>query len=80
MEDDIHHGDPAGQKTSEFQGGAGGDNVVLIVSEGESPSKKASKEKSPRKRLKVEDCTPIKERKVNEDMERKGMEGPFLLV
>ncbi|KAB1205258.1 DNA-binding protein BIN4 [Morella rubra] len=75
MEDDIHHGDPAGQKTSEFQGGAGGDNVVLIVSEGESPSKKASKEKSPRKRLKVEDCTPIKERKVNEDMERKGNDG-----
>lgn len=62
-EDQIHHGESSDQKTSEFQGGAKGDDNALIGSDGESPSKKASKEKSPRKRLKVEGHTAIKEKK-----------------
>lgn len=72
-EDQIHHGESSDQKTSEFQGGAKGDDDALIGSDGESPSKKASKEKSPRKRLKVEGHTPIKEKKINENIEKKGM-------
>nr|XP_023906824.1 DNA-binding protein BIN4 isoform X1 [Quercus suber] len=70
-EDQIHHGESSDQKTSEFQGGAKGDDNALIGSDGESPSKKASKEKSPRKRLKVEGHTPIKEKKINENIEKK---------
>ncbi|XP_023906828.2 DNA-binding protein BIN4 isoform X4 [Quercus suber] len=74
-EDQIHHGESSDQKTSEFQGGAKGDDNALIGSDGESPSKKASKEKSPRKRLKVEGHTPIKEKKINENIEKKGKSG-----
>jgi len=62
MEDHIHHAKSSNQKTSEFQGGANGADVVLIGSDLESPSKKASKKKYSRKRLKI-----------NENMERKGM-------
>jgi hypothetical protein len=72
MEDNIHHAESSDQKTSEFRGGAKGDDAVLIGSDIESPSKKASKEKLSRKRLKVEN-TPVKEEKINESMERKGM-------
>ncbi|KAE8077574.1 hypothetical protein FH972_016128 [Carpinus fangiana] len=71
MEDNIHHAESSDQKTSEFRGGAKGDDAVLIGSDIESPSKKASKEKSSRKRLKVEN-TPVKEEKINESMEIKG--------
>lgn len=74
-EDQIHHGESSDQKTSEFQGGAKGDDNALIGSDGESPSKKASKEKSPRKRLKVEGHTPIKGKKINENIEKKGKSG-----
>ncbi|XP_030936941.1 DNA-binding protein BIN4 isoform X1 [Quercus lobata] len=70
-EDQIHHGESSDQKTSEFQGGAKGDDDALIGSDGESPSKKAAKEKSPRKRLKVEGHTAIKEKKINENIEKK---------
>lgn len=73
MEDHSHHAETSDQKTSEFQGGAKGDNVVLIGSDLESPSKKASKKKYSRKRLKVDNHTPVKEEKINENMERKGM-------
>ncbi|XP_062147456.1 DNA-binding protein BIN4 [Alnus glutinosa] len=72
MEDHIHHAKSSNQKTSEFQGGANGADVVLIGSDLESPSKKASKKKYSRKRLKVDDHTPVKEEKINENMERKG--------
>ncbi|XP_030936944.1 DNA-binding protein BIN4 isoform X2 [Quercus lobata] len=74
-EDQIHHGESSDQKTSEFQGGAKGDDDALIGSDGESPSKKAAKEKSPRKRLKVEGHTAIKEKKINENIEKKGKSG-----
>ena len=72
-EDHIPHGESSDKKTSEFQGGAKGEDVALIGSDGESPSKRASKIKSPRKRLKVEGHSPIKEEKINENMEKKGM-------
>jgi hypothetical protein len=73
MEDHIHHAKSSDQKTSEFQGEANGADVVLIGSDLESPSKKASKKKYSRKRLKVDDHMPVKEEKINENMERKGM-------
>lgn len=74
-EDHIPHGESSDKKTSEFQGGAKGEDVALIGSDGESPSKRASKVKSPRKRLKVEGHSPIKEEKINENMEKKGTSG-----
>ncbi|XP_075650698.1 uncharacterized protein LOC142621265 [Castanea sativa] len=74
-EDQIHHGESSDQKTSEFQGGAKVDDDALSGSDRESPPKKASKGKSPRKRLKVEGHTPIKEKKMNENIENKGKSG-----
>lgn len=73
-EDQIHHGESSDLKTSEFQGGAKVDDDALSGSDRESPPKKSSKGKSPRKRLKVEGCTPIKEKKINENIENKGMQ------
>lgn len=75
IEDNINRGESSEKKNSEFQGGDKCDDVVLVGSDGEFPSKKASKEKSPRKRQKVEGHTPTKEQKINENVAIKGMKG-----
>ncbi|KAG2701279.1 hypothetical protein I3760_06G037100 [Carya illinoinensis] len=72
IEDNINRGESSEKKNSEFQGGDKCDDVVLVGSDGEFPSKKASKEKSPRKRQKVEGHTPTKEQKINENVAIKG--------
>lgn len=70
----MEHGESSDHKTSQRPlRGMGGRDAVLIGSSEESPSKKASKEKSPKKGLEADGQAVMKEKKKRGSMEKEGM-------
>ncbi|XP_015878598.3 DNA-binding protein BIN4 [Ziziphus jujuba] len=72
-ENHVEHGESSDHKTSQRPlRGMGGRDAVLIGSSEESPSKKASKEKSPKKGLEADGQAVMKEKKKRGSMEKEG--------
>ena len=70
-EDYIHHEESSVHKTTQFPDKE--KDAVLSENGQESLLNEASKEKSPKKRVKVEDHISSKKKKANSDMKGKGM-------
>lgn len=69
----MQHGESSDLKISQLPLRGMGEDAVLIGSNEDSPSRKASKEKSPKKRLEADGQAIIKEKKKRGSMEKEGM-------
>ncbi|KAF3432705.1 hypothetical protein FNV43_RR23807 [Rhamnella rubrinervis] len=72
VESHLQHGESSDQKTSQLSWRGLGEDAVLIGSNEDSPSKKASKVKYPKKELETDGQTVIKEKKKRDSMEKEG--------
>lgn len=72
-ENQLQHGESSDQKTSRLPWRGMGEDAVLIGSNEDSPSKKASKVRSPKKELEAYVQTALQENKKRGSMKNEGM-------